>query len=133
MTAKYFQVPGLLGEYYQQTGFSHAVVLPPGAQLVIASGQPGFNSEARMPDSAAEQIESTFNNCDLALKVAGVTEGLGKAHRIRCFLTDVSMEPLLMEIWRRRWPEHRPTWMTVGTNALCGKGMVVEIQAESYL
>ena len=132
-TAKYYQVPGRLGDYYYATGFSHAVVLPPNAQLVVAAGQPGLDGESRMNASPAEQIESTFNNCDAALKAAGVKEGLFKAHKIHCFLTDVSHEPLMMEIWRRRWPDHRPTWMTLGTNALCGKGMIVEIQVEAHI
>jgi enamine deaminase RidA (YjgF/YER057c/UK114 family) len=133
MTARYYQVPGPLGAYYEATGFSHAVVLPPNAQLVIASGQPGLNSEARISSSPAEQIESTFINCDNALKAAGVKQGLFKAHKIHCFLTDVSHEPLMMEIWRRKWPDHRPTWMCIGTSALCGQGMIIEIQVEAHL
>jgi enamine deaminase RidA (YjgF/YER057c/UK114 family) len=131
--AKYYQVDGVLGQIYHKTGFSHAVVLPPNAQLVVASGQPGLNAETRLSSSPAEQIESCFDNCDRALKAAGVKEGLWRAHKIHCFLIDVSNEPTVMEIWRKKWPEHRPTWMTVGTSALCGKGMIVEMQAEAHI
>ena len=130
--AKYFQVPGPMGDYYEATGFSHAVVLPAGAQLVIASGQPGLNSEARMSALPAEQLESAFDNCDAALKAAGVTDGLRKAHKIHCFLLDTALERQMMEIWRRKWPGHRPTWMTLGCTALCGAGMIVEIQVEAH-
>ncbi|KAL6251463.1 hypothetical protein RBB50_001672 [Rhinocladiella similis] len=133
MSAKYYQVPGPLGDYYQATGFSHAVVLPANCQLVVAAGQPGLNASARISSSPAEQIESCFENCDNALKAAGVKEGLWKAHKIHTWLTDVSLEPLMMEIWRRRWPDHRPTWMCLGTNALCGKGMIIEIQVEAHI
>jgi enamine deaminase RidA (YjgF/YER057c/UK114 family) len=131
--AKFYQVDGPLGDYYQKTGFSHAVVLPPNAQLVIAAGQPGLSADARMSSSPTEQIESCFDNADAALKAAGVKEGLFKAHKIHCWLTDVSHESAMMEIWRRKWPEHRPTWMTIGTNALCGQGMIVEIQVEAHI
>ena len=131
-TAQYFQTPGPLGEIYQATGFSHAVVLPPGAQIVITAGQPGLNREKRKTASAAEQIEGCFDNCDAALKAAGVKEGLWKAHKIHCYLLDVSLEPLVMEIWRRKWPGHRPTWATVGTSGLCGPNMVVEMLAEAH-
>lgn len=131
--ATYHQVAGPLGDYYEATGFSHAVVLPVNARIVITAGQPGLNAEARMPESAAEQIESAFDNCDKALKAAGVTEGLWKAHKIQTWLTDVSNERLMMEIWRKRCPGHRPTWACIGTNALCGQGMLVEIQAEAHL
>jgi len=133
MSAKYYQVQGPLGDYYQATGFSHAVVLPVNCQLVITAGQPGLNAAGRMPSSAAEQIESCFDNCDKALKAAGVKEGLWKAHKIHSWLIDVSNEPLMMEIWRRRWPDHRPTWMCLGTSALCGEGMIIEIQVEAHI
>lgn len=133
MGAKYYQVEGPLGDYYQATGFSHAVVLPANSQLVIAAGQPGLNAAGVMPSSAAEQIESCFDNCDKALKAAGVKEGLWKAHKIHSFLIDVSNEPLMMEIWRRKWPDHRPTWMCLGTNGLCGQGMIIEIQVEAHI
>jgi enamine deaminase RidA (YjgF/YER057c/UK114 family) len=131
--AQYFQSPGPLGALYEATGFSHAVVLPPGAQIVIAAGQAGLNREARKTATAAEQIEGTFDNCDAALKAAGVKEGLWKAHKIACYLLDVSLEPVMMEIWRRKWPGHKPTWMTVGTSGLCGPGMIVEMQVEAHL
>lgn len=131
--ATYHQIPGPLGDYYEATGFSHAVVLPANAQIVITAGEPGLNSEARMPESAAEQIESAFDNCDKALKAAGVAEGLWKAHKVLVWLIDVSNEPLMMEIWRKRWPGHRPTWACIGTNALCGQGMLVEMQVEAHV
>lgn len=133
MTARYYQVSGPLGPYYEATGFSHAVVLPPNAQLVVAAGQPGLTEAGQMPSSPAEQIEATFINCDNALKAAGVKQGLYKAHKIHSYLTDVSHEPLMMEIWRKKWPNHRPTWMCIGTNALCGEGMIIEIQVEAHL
>ena len=131
--ATYHQILGPLGDYYEATGFSHAVVLPENAQLVITAGEPGLNAETRMPTSVAEQIEAAFDNCDRALKAAGVKEGLWKAHKIQSWLIDVSNEPLMMEIWRKQWPGHRPTWTCMGTNALCGQGMLVEIQAESHI
>ncbi|KAK5062594.1 hypothetical protein LTR84_004667 [Exophiala bonariae] len=132
-TAQYFQSPGPLGELYEATGFSHAVVLPVGAQLVITSGQPGLNRQKRATATAAEQIEGCFDNVDTALKAAGVTEGLWKAHKIQCFLLDVSLEPTMMEIWRRKWRGHRPTWATVGTSGLCGPGMIIELIAEAHI
>lgn len=133
MSAKYYQVEGPLGDYYQATGFSHAVVLPANSQLVIAAGQPGLGAQAQISASPEEQIEACFDNCDKALKAAGVKEGLWKAHKVHAWLLDVSQEPLMMEIWRRKWPAHRPTWMCIGTNALCGPGMIIELQVEAHI
>src|ERR1700755_1891867 len=97
-TAQYFQTSGPLGDLYQATGFSHAVVLPPGAQIAITAGQAGLHRQQRETASAAEQIERCFDNCDTALKAAGMKEGLWKAHKIQCYLLDVSLEPVMMEI-----------------------------------
>ena len=131
--ATYHQIIGPLGAYYEATGMSHAVVLPANSQLVITAGQPGVNAEGRMLETVAEQIEAAFNNCDKALRAAGVTEGLWKAHKIQSWLIDVAHEPVMMEIWRKRFPGHRPTWACIGTSALCGQGMLVEIQAEAHI
>jgi enamine deaminase RidA (YjgF/YER057c/UK114 family) len=133
MAAKYYQIDGYLGDLYQKTGFSSSVVLPPNAQLVISAGMPGLTRDKRMSASPTEQIEGCFDNVDAALKAAGVKEGLWKCHKMTVFLLDVAHEPLMMEIWRRKWPGHRPTWMCIGCSALCGKGMIVEMQAEAHV
>lgn len=132
--SQYFQVPGPLGEYYQKTGFSHSVVLPPNAQLVITAGQPGLSTKTgRYSSDPGEQIADAFDNCHAALLAAGVPDGLGAVHKVICFLIDTKHEPLVMQIWRRRYPDHRPTWMTLGTNALCGNGIMVEMQVEAHI
>lgn len=131
--AHYFQTPNFLGVAYQAHGYSHAVVLPPGAQLVIASGQPAVNANRKLPTSAREQIEACLDNCEEALKAAGVKDGLGAAHKVHCFFTDTKDEPTAMAVWKERYPEHRPTWMSLGVKELCLPGMIVEIQVEAHL
>ncbi|KAF5227430.1 hypothetical protein FANTH_14773 [Fusarium anthophilum] len=131
--AEYVQPKTFLGEIYQVHGYSHAVILPRNAQLVIASGQPSINKIARMPETPREQIIACFENCNVALKAAGVKEGLGVAHKVHCFFTDVKDEPVAMEIWKEMYPDHRPTWMSVGVKDLCVPGMIVEIQAEAHI
>ncbi|KAH7034677.1 endoribonuclease L-PSP family protein [Microdochium trichocladiopsis] len=132
--AQYFQTPNLLGQAYQAFGYSHAVVLPLNAQLVIAAGQPGVDARGNMVTSSPkDQIEACFDNCDLALKTAGVTSGLASAHKVHCFVTDIKDEAAVMEVWKSRYPEHRPTWMTLGIKELAAPGMLVEIQVEAHL
>jgi enamine deaminase RidA (YjgF/YER057c/UK114 family) len=131
--AQYFQSKTFLGDAYESNGYSQAVVLPVGAQLVIAAGHPAVNKEAKIPDSAREQVAACFDNCHDALKAAGVKDGLGSAHKVHCFLMDIKDEPVVMEVWKERYPNHRPTWMSVGINSLALPGMVVEIQVEAHI
>lgn len=132
--AEYFQPPNVLGHVYQNNGYSHAVVLPPNARLVIAAGQPGFGPKnSIVTSSPREQIEACFDNCEIALKTAGVKDGLLSAHKVHCFFTNTKDEPTAMAIWKQRYPGHRPTWMSLGVNSFCAPGMIVEIQVEAHL
>ncbi|EED16050.1 endoribonuclease L-PSP family protein [Talaromyces stipitatus ATCC 10500] len=133
--AKYIQPSTILGQAYQMNGYSHAVVLPPNARLVIASGLPGF-CEKKMgivTASPRDQIIACFDNCDVALKAAGVTDGLQSAHKVHVFMTDVKDEPTVMAVWKEKYPDHRPTWMGLGVSALCAPGMIIEIQVEAHV
>jgi enamine deaminase RidA (YjgF/YER057c/UK114 family) len=132
---QFFQPPGPIGDVCREHGFSNAVVLPPNAQIVITAGQAGLDTQTGklVETSPADQISAAFDCCDLALKSAGVVNGLGSAHKILSFFLDTRYETLMMEIWRKRYPDHRPTWTCVGASNLCIQGMICEIQAEAVL
>lgn len=131
--AQFFQIPGPLGEHYQKNGFSHAATLPPQAQIVVTAGEPGINVEnGQFSTDPRQQISAAFDNCESALRSAGVKDGLAAAFKVTCFLLDVAHEPIVMEVWRRRQPDVRPAWMTIGVNALCSDKMLVEMQIEAY-
>ena len=133
--AQYFERPGPSAKDCIAAGFSNAVKLPPNAQLVLTAGQAGIDLKTgRLVDSTPEaQIEACFDCCDAALKSAGVPDGLASAFRITSFLPDQRYDSLMMGIWRRRYPDHRPIWTSVGSGALGLRGMIVELQAEAYV
>jgi enamine deaminase RidA (YjgF/YER057c/UK114 family) len=134
--AQYFQPETALGAYYQQRGFSQAVVLPPNARLVIASGLPGFSESQKsiVTSSPRDQIAACYQNCDLALKTAGVEKGLLAAHKVHVFLTNVEDIPLVMPVWKELYgEEHRPAWMTFAGAKFGAEGMLVEIQVEAHI
>ncbi|KAL4780907.1 Endoribonuclease L-PSP/chorismate mutase-like protein [Aspergillus varians] len=134
-TATYHQPSDLVGENCQKAGFSNAVVLPANSKIVITAGQAGVDRTTGelVETSVADQIEAAFIGADLALKAAGVTAGLGAAHKILTFLIDMRYESVMMEIWKRKWPGHLPTWTCVGVSNLSMRGMFVEMQAEAVL
>jgi enamine deaminase RidA (YjgF/YER057c/UK114 family) len=115
--------------------FSQVVAIPANARLVITAGQAGFDLKTRklVETSTADQISAAFDCVDAALRAAGVKNGLASAHKMTSYLLDVKDEPLMMEIWRKRFPEHRPTWTAIGVTSLCIKEMVVEIQGEATI
>jgi enamine deaminase RidA (YjgF/YER057c/UK114 family) len=134
-TLQYFERPGPSGKDCLDAGFSNAVIIPANAQIAITAGQAGIDlSTGKLVESSPEaQIEACFDCCDVALKSAGVPDGLSSAHKVVSFLPDQRYDPLMMSIWRRRYPGKRPTWMSVGSGALGLKGMIVELQAEAIV
>lgn len=135
MPAQFFQPQSIIGESCQKTGFSNSTMLPANAQLVITAGQAGCDPQTGdlVESSVEAQIEASFDCVDAALKAAGVKEGLAKAHKMVSYLIDCRNEPLMMKIWRRRYPNRRPTWTCIGVSNMCAKGMICEIQGEAIL
>jgi enamine deaminase RidA (YjgF/YER057c/UK114 family) len=103
-------------------------------KIMITAGQAGkdLNTD-KLETSISDQISATFNCCDAALESAGVTEGLGAAHKMASFFIGIRHDPIMMEIWRKRYANRRPTWTSVGVESLCLSGMMVEIRAEALI
>ncbi|KFY15371.1 hypothetical protein V491_05700 [Pseudogymnoascus sp. VKM F-3775] len=129
----YFQYNGPAGESAQTHGFSNAVVLSPTSKIVITSGQPGFDLKTGnlVTISNEAQISAAFDCVEAAIRKAGVANGLMGVYKFTSYMLDTDHEPLMMEIWRKRCPNHRPTWTCVGVSKLCIPGMMVEIHAEA--
>ncbi|KAH8774861.1 Endoribonuclease L-PSP/chorismate mutase-like protein [Hyaloscypha finlandica] len=132
---KFSQTNDLVGAICQKTGFSQAVSIPASSRTVITAGQAGFDLKTGIlvETSVEEQISAAFDCVDAALRSGGVKDGLASVHKMVSYFTDARNEPLMMEIWRKRYPDVRPTWTAVGVTGLCLKGMVIEIQAEATI
>ncbi len=66
--------------------YAHGVEVPPGARLVLVSGQLGIGPDDRAPEGAAEQAALCFANCAAILAAAGM--GPQDVIRINAFVTD---------------------------------------------
>jgi enamine deaminase RidA (YjgF/YER057c/UK114 family) len=66
--------------------YSHAVEVPAGARLVLASGQLGITADDRVPEDAGEQAELCFRAIGAILREAGMD--FGDLVRINAFVTD---------------------------------------------
>ncbi|KAJ5750476.1 Endoribonuclease L-PSP/chorismate mutase-like protein [Penicillium manginii] len=130
---EYFQAPGRLGEIFEAGGTSNVVKVPLCGSLIVTGGQPGFDLERGelVTGSLEDEADACFNCVDAALKSAGVTGGLAQAHRFTCFLSDMRYEATIMKVWRKRMPNHKIPWITIGVSMLAIPAMRVEIAAEA--
>jgi enamine deaminase RidA (YjgF/YER057c/UK114 family) len=66
--------------------YAHGVEVPPGARLVVTSGQLGIAADGSVPDGAEAQATLCLANCAAILAQAGM--GPADVIRINAFVTD---------------------------------------------
>jgi enamine deaminase RidA (YjgF/YER057c/UK114 family) len=66
--------------------YAHGVEVPPGARLVVTSGQLGLRADDTLPEGALAQADQCFANCGAILAEAEM--GPADVIRINAFVTD---------------------------------------------
>ncbi|MES0810633.1 RidA family protein [Roseibium sp. SCPC15] len=66
--------------------YSHAVEVPPGHRLLVASGQLGISPDDEVPADIESQTRQCFENVKAILRDAGME--MGDIVRINAFVTD---------------------------------------------
>jgi enamine deaminase RidA (YjgF/YER057c/UK114 family) len=66
--------------------YAHGVEVPPGARLVVTSGQLALAADGTVPDTAEAQARLCFQNCAAILAEAGMTPA--DVIRINAFVSD---------------------------------------------
>jgi enamine deaminase RidA (YjgF/YER057c/UK114 family) len=74
--------------------YSHGVEVPPGARLVVTSGQLGIRADDTVPQDARAQADLCFANCAAILAGAGM--GPADVIRINAFVSDRIHMPAYM-------------------------------------
>jgi enamine deaminase RidA (YjgF/YER057c/UK114 family) len=74
--------------------YAHGVEVPPGARLVVTSGQLGLRADDSLPADARGQADVCFANCAAILAEAGM--GPADVIRINAFVTDRAHMPAYM-------------------------------------
>jgi 2-iminobutanoate/2-iminopropanoate deaminase len=72
--------------------YSHAVLVPPGAQLLVTSGQLGVAADDTVPDDIEAQCALCFENIKAILTEAGLT--FADVVRFNAFVTDRAYFPI---------------------------------------
>jgi enamine deaminase RidA (YjgF/YER057c/UK114 family) len=74
--------------------YAHGVEVPPGARLVVTSGQLGITQEDIVPQDARAQADLCFASCTAILAAAGMAPS--DVIRINAFVTDRVHMPAYM-------------------------------------
>lgn len=74
--------------------YAHGVEVPPGARLVVTSGQLGIRPDDTVPQDARAQADLCFANCTAILASADMTPA--DVIRINAFVTDRAHMPAYM-------------------------------------
>jgi 2-iminobutanoate/2-iminopropanoate deaminase len=72
--------------------YSHAVLVPPGAQLLVTSGQLGVAADDTVPEDIEAQCALCFENIKAILTEAGMT--FADVVRFNAFVTDRAYFPI---------------------------------------
>jgi enamine deaminase RidA (YjgF/YER057c/UK114 family) len=83
--------------------YSHGVEIPPGARLLLCSGQLGVGLDDAVPDDAAAQVELCFANIGAILASAGME--LSDVVRLSAFVTGREHLPAYMAVRDRLFPD----------------------------
>ena len=94
--------------------YAHGVEVPPGARLVVTSGQLGARADDSVPDDAGAQAALCFDNIAAILAEAGM--GPADVIRINAFVTDRSH--------MRAYMDARDAWL-MGVTRLPASTLVI--------
>ena len=112
-------------------GYSHVAVIPPGARLVIVSGQGGENERGELTPDFRAQVRQAFRNLQVALTAGGAA--LGDIAKLTLLIVDHNDEKLAVfgaEL-DRVWPAGRmkPACTLIPVERLALEGMLFEVEA----
>jgi len=109
-------------------GYSHAVAAT--GRLVAVAGQVAIDERGEVvgPGDARAQAERVFENLRLALASAGAT--FDDVVKLTCFLTDMSILPVVREVRDRHLdPDRPPASTAVQVVSLVSPELLLEIDA----
>lgn len=117
-------------------GFSHGILGPPGARLLMVAGQPGWpGGAAGTPPGFAEQFARALDQILEVVRAAGGTAA--DVGRLTVYVTDLAAyrdaRPALAAAWRKRFAAYYPAMALVEVKGLVDEGAVVEIEATAMI
>ena len=106
--------------------YSHAVEVPPGARLVVCSGQLGIAPDDAIPEDAGAQAELCFANIEAILKDAGMA--LGDIVRINAYVSGREYLKPYMAVRDRLFSDPAPASTLMIVSGFAREDFKVEIE-----
>ncbi|KAF4332719.1 endoribonuclease L-PSP [Fusarium beomiforme] len=102
--------------------------------IIKLSGQGGWNETGEIPCVIEQELETTYDNILRALQSVNSELSFDDVYLVRSFHTDLrsTFEPLV-QVSKRRFPNHRPTWTAVEVSKLALDTMHIEVEIEAVL
>jgi enamine deaminase RidA (YjgF/YER057c/UK114 family) len=117
------------------SGYSHGVVVPAEARLLLVAGQIGVESGAAAPGGLAAQFAAALDRVLAVVRAAGGEPS--SIARLTVFVTDLAAyraeRKALGEAWRTRFGHHYPAMALIEVRGLVEPKALVEIEATAAL
>ncbi len=107
--------------------YSHGVEVPPGARLVVCSGQLGIAADDAIPEDAGAQTELCFSNIAAILESGGMD--LGDIVRINAYVTGRQYLKPYMAVRDRLFADPAPASTLMIVSGFAREDFKVEIEA----
>lgn len=105
---------------------SDAVLIPPGAQILISSGMLGMRQDGTIPESIEGQVTAAFDNVEAVLRAAGMT--IRDVVKMTAFITDATYRDAYRTERARRVADPPPASTRIVITALSQPDLKVEIE-----
>ncbi|MGD9537600.1 MAG: RidA family protein [Alphaproteobacteria bacterium] len=107
--------------------YSHAVLVPPGSQLLFISGQVGVRKDGSLPADITAQSEVVWENITAILKEAGMA--ITDLARMTAYVVGTENFPKYAAVRTRVLAGHRPASTTFFVPGLVRPEMLIEVEA----
>lgn len=105
---------------------SDAVLIPPGAAILVSSGQLGMLKDGTIPEDTEQQIDAAFDNVEAVLRAAGM--GMSDVVKMTTFITDPRYRDAFRAVRAKRVSNPPPSSTRIVVTSLSMPEMKVEIE-----
>lgn len=105
---------------------SDAVLIPPGAAILVSSGLLGMRKDGTIPEATEDQVEAAFDNVEAVLRAADMD--MGNVVKMTTFITDARYRDAFRAVRAQRVGNPPPASTRVVITALSMPELKVEIE-----
>ena len=105
---------------------SDAVVIPPGARILVSSGQLGMRKDGTIPDAIEDQVAAAFDNVEAVLRAAGMS--MRDLVKMTTFITDPAYRDAFRAERAKRVGDRPPASTRIVITALSLPALKIEIE-----